>query len=112
MYNQMLINLKDAAFHNGLVLNPKVIAVYFEQAAISAFRLHFPSAKLIGCHFHFCHAIYGWMMGEKGESSFERWMEVHQIQAESFLIDLRSKAMAMANSHRVYVMFILKNEII
>ena len=77
MYNQMLINLKDAAFNYGLILNPKVIAVDIEQAAISALRL--PSAKLIGCYFHFCHAIYnnikkiGLKPSYSENESFKRW---------------------------------------
>lgn len=54
----MLVNLKEVAFAVGFTLNPKVIAVDFEQAAISAFKLHFSNAKLIGCHFHFSSAIY------------------------------------------------------
>ena len=44
--------LKDAAFACNLVLNPKVIAVDFEQGAIATFRAHLSNAKIIGCHFH------------------------------------------------------------
>ena len=54
----MILNLKEAAMSDGLILNPKVIAVDFEAAAIAAFRLHFPNAKISGCHFHFSTAIY------------------------------------------------------
>lgn len=39
----MLINLKEAAYACNLILNPKVIAIGFEQAT---FRTHFSNAKL------------------------------------------------------------------
>ena len=58
LYYQMILNLKEAAISAGLILNPKVIAVDFEAAAIAAFRLHFPNAKITGCHFHFSSEIY------------------------------------------------------
>ena len=52
IYCQMFTTLKDAAFVCNLVLNPKVIAVDFEQGAIATFRAHLSNAKIIGCHFH------------------------------------------------------------
>ena len=57
LYSQIILNLKEAAISAGLIVNPKVIAVDFEAAAIVAFRLHFPNAKIIGFHFHFTTAI-------------------------------------------------------
>ena len=44
IFNQMLPNLKEEALEVGLTLKPKMIAVDFELAAISAFKLHFSNA--------------------------------------------------------------------
>ena len=50
--------LKNVAAENNIELNPKTIHIDFEKDVIKAIQLHFPNAKIIGCHFHFTNAIY------------------------------------------------------
>ena len=58
IYSEMITQLKEAAMQHNLTLNPANIYVDFEQGAIKAFKFHFPSANIRGCHFHFSSAIY------------------------------------------------------
>ena len=50
--------LKNVAAENNIDPNPKTIHIDFEKGVIKAIQLHFPNAKIIGCHFHFTNAIY------------------------------------------------------
>ena len=53
----MLTKLKYSASEQNLVLNPEKISCDFEKGTIKAFKFHFPSVKINGCHFHFTSAI-------------------------------------------------------
>ena len=54
------IALKEGIEQMGLVLNPKTIVTDFEQAAINAYKFHWPNAELKGCFFHSNQAILIW----------------------------------------------------
>ena len=53
----LFIQLKNTASSYNLILNPQTIHCDFEKGAIKAIKLHFPNAKIVGCHFHFTNAI-------------------------------------------------------
>lgn len=50
--------MKDAGVERGFNLSPNVITVDFETGLIPALQTEFPMARLRGCYFHFCQAIY------------------------------------------------------
>jgi hypothetical protein len=50
--------LKDQVLKNGVVWDPDFIMTDYEQAAIKAFKYHFPKAQFLGCFFHY--AQYLW----------------------------------------------------
>lgn len=58
MYIDMINMLKDVADGLNLTLNPSCIMIDFEKGAIQASKRYSPTAKISGCHFHFCSAIF------------------------------------------------------
>ena len=58
MYSTFINSFQDEADNLDLKLNPKLIMVDFEKAAIKAFRRAFPSVRIKGCLFHFTNAIF------------------------------------------------------
>ncbi len=57
-YMRMLRRLIEAAGRLGLQFNPQTICIDFETAMISAINDTFPQARVRGCLFHFCQAIW------------------------------------------------------
>ena len=73
--------LQDRADELGLELNPKIIMIDFELAAIKAFKRTFPSAEIKGCFFHFSKAIYQHAVSlgfksfyTQNTADFRRWL--------------------------------------
>ncbi|CAF4229260.1 unnamed protein product, partial [Rotaria sp. Silwood2] len=56
-YLRLLQSLIQYAQCNGFTLSPSSILIDFEMAAFNAFRIIFPKAKIIFCHFHFAKNI-------------------------------------------------------
>ncbi|CAF1604289.1 unnamed protein product [Adineta ricciae] len=57
-YKQLFFNLKQIALERGKCFSPEVIITDFESGVLPVLKSEFPSAKHLGCFFHFCQAIY------------------------------------------------------
>jgi hypothetical protein len=57
-YDRLCSLIVNAAAAHGLVFNPKVIQVDFEQAAINSFHKTFPTASVHGCFFHYTQCLW------------------------------------------------------
>ena len=78
----LFTQLKKTASENNLELKPETINCDFEKGAIKAIKLHFPNAKIRGCHFHFSSAIHK-QVGELGlkkvyseNKEFKTWIRM------------------------------------
>ena len=80
-------------------LNPRVIMVDFEKAAINAFRIHFPNAEIKGCWFHFTQAIHRkskQIIGNKSSYIHKEWLAKFYALALTPITHLRE---ALAKIH-------------
>jgi len=57
-YFNLLTLIRTSIGNLGLALNPEVIVSDFEFGELEALRQHFPNARLVGCYFHFCQAVW------------------------------------------------------
>ena len=74
----MLGHIKLKSVEYNLFLNQETISCDFEKTAIKAFKFHFPSAKIIGCHFyfHFHLGLKSLYFGEDCDGEFKLWVRM------------------------------------
>ena len=57
-YTSLFNELRTITLQHDLILNPRIITVDYEKAAISALKYLFPNAMIKGCNFHFNQCIF------------------------------------------------------
>ena len=58
IYTKAFSRSKSSTFALNFILDPKLVLLDFEKAAISAIKEVFPSCKVLGCYFHFIQAFW------------------------------------------------------
>jgi len=57
-YYNLLSLIRDSIVNMSLIFDPDVIVTDFEASTLEALKQHFPRARLVGCYFHFCQALW------------------------------------------------------
>ena len=64
------------------LINPKLVLLDFEKAAISAVKEVFPDCQVIGCYFHFIQALWkniqnkGLTTEYRSDPYFKKWVYI------------------------------------
>ena len=58
IYKKAFSRLKSSAYEINYILDPKLVLLDFEKAAISAINEVYPNCQVIGCYFHFIQALW------------------------------------------------------
>jgi hypothetical protein len=58
LYESIFTNILLLARRNRIEIDPQYLMCDFEEGLRSAFRKTFPRAKIMGCYFHFCKALW------------------------------------------------------
>ena len=96
IYTKAFGRLKSSAFELNYILDPKIVLLDFEKAAISAIQEVFPTCKVLGCYFHFIQAIWkniqskGLTDDYRNDLYFKKWV--------LYFIKFHSKIILLKNS--------------
>ena len=57
-YRRVIYEIKNGCLKLGKIFNPNIVLTDYEQAAINAFKFHFPSIEVQGCFFHYGQCLF------------------------------------------------------